>query len=407
MKTWDFFELIKESNLLVATILILLFLFQFRFNKKNNFGYFDPIGYQFIVSLFSISVVLFLYFTNQISFLLTLSIILIGSSFYYGLGKLNFPKNNFNYKSIHTYLIISLIGYILFYSVMLSSFGLPIFLESRVELTSIDSGGSRFIFRILSYFRPICLFCSFLLLNTSIKKFKFLSWFSILLISFESLTSGSKSGLILMVLYPTLIIRLFQPELIKSLKKNYKLILSLSLVSIPIITILLYSNPLILAYRMIMSGDIYYHVLPNYSFWENYYNIGIYAIFPSLSKFLGFTDIYTPGFNLGNDIYDFYYGIKNMGPTRRLPLFLFLNLGLIIGVFISFLAGKFLRFTLKILSRHRVNYVYTFFWLPLFISATDFLSDYPYAQSKIIDSTLIGGVLISTIYILKWHKSLS
>lgn len=405
MKSWDFFGLVADKWVALITILIFILLFQSIFRKKYNISYLDPIGYQYILSLFALTVVLFLYFTEHISLKILVSVTLIGFSFYKGLGILPKYKNHFLLKDLTANFYPVLLCYIYFYILSVVFFGLPIFLDSRVELTSIESGNLRFISKFLNYFRPISLFLSFLLINHPLKKVRYLAWTAIFLASFEALTSGSKSGLIMFILFPSLILRIFPVELIPILSKNYRKMILIGVITIPIITTILYQNPSVLLYRAIMSGDIYYHVLPNFETWKENYSIGISAIFPTLAKLLGLVSVSSPGFNLGNDIAEFYYNVKNMGPTRRLPLYLFLNLGLIFAMLISFFAGRFLRYSTLKLSTKKVNGFYVFIWIPLFFSIYDIQSDYAFALSKALEVLIFGPMFLLTLKILRWHKS--
>lgn len=404
MKTWEFFGLVESNFFDLLLVLIGLFTFQNHFKRKLNFSYFDPVGYQYFLSVFAISVVIFLYVIEIISIRILISIILIGLSFYLGLGKFPKHKNHFQFKGLMNNFYPAFICYIFFLGLTILFFGLPIFLESRVELSSIESGKLRYISKFLNYFRPIILFLSFIIINHPLKSARRYAWLAIVICSLEALTSGSKSGLILLILYPTLILRIFSTSLIPLLKKNYKKMIIVGLVTIPIITIFLYQNPAIILYRAIMTGDIYYHVLPNLEFWRENYTIGSSAIFPSIAKLLGTVSISTPGFNLGNDIFSFYYNIKNMGPTRRLPLFLFLNLGLFSSIIFSFIAGRLLRYIIIKLITRRINSFYLFIWVPLFFSIYDIQSDYGVSLSKSLEVIIIGLPLLLTLKILRWHR---
>lgn len=404
MKTWEFFGIVEDNLVLLISISLLVFIIQNLFKRKFNIIYLDPLGYQYIMSLFALIVLSFLSYLNHISIDNFLSILLVGFAFYLGLGKIPFKKNNFFMGDIKLNFYPILIPYLLLFFISIYFFGLPIFLDSRVQLTSIDSGSLRFISKFLNYYRPILLFISFILINHPSIKFRKQAWFAIMVMSIEALTSGSKSGLLLFILYPTFIIRIFNSSSISNLKRNYRRMVTIGFITIPMITIILYGNPFVLLYRAVMSGDIYYHVLPNYLLWKENYSIGLSAVFPSLAKLLGLVDLSSPGFNLGNDIYEFYYNIKNMGPTRRLPLFLFLNLGLIMSAIISFSVGKILKLIINKLLSTKVNTFYLLIWIPLFFAIFDIQSDYGFALSKALEVLLIGIPYLTILKILRWHK---
>ena len=402
LSTWEFFDLVLNNKLNLAYSFFLSSLLYYLVIRYVKVFPLDPFGFQIFISSFSFVVLIFLYLQGFVTTSLLFSLFSIYAFFILGFGRLKRISNAVTWNILELRIIYSYFtsfyGFVL--GLTLITFGLPIFMESRVEMTSSDSGVYRILPKLLFYSRNISAFLTVYFIFFE-KRFKMrVAYLVLIVLLFEALTSGSKSGLIFLVLFYGLIISIKQMRIVN--RGPILFLFFLVVGSILLITTYIYGDSSILLYRSVMSGDIFYYVLPDLEYWSSNFKIGYSAIWPSVSKLMGVVSIDSPGFNLGNDINYFFYGVENMGPTRRLSIFLYLNLGLMISCILGFLLGLALSYLYAEISAQRSLVNVFIILLPMYFSIYDVDSDYPHALSKVLDTMLIILFVLPSFYIFRW-----
>lgn len=371
MNNFEFYDLVLENQGLLLSIFIISIILHFYIFKAQIKSIFDPYFLAVISSIFCLTVVFLLYFSNNISFYLFLSYILTQVSFFLGFYAFKTPKNNILINKLHSarnkynglvaFYFFSLV-YLLCQGIVYKIKGIPLFMESRLE-TFASGGGTGVLGRISEVTSIFSLYSFFII--AKIDKFRFSEipkYIILLLIFLTFILSGSKSNFLLVfsIFWCFIIFNkakgLDYHMYLNFIKKRLKTIIIFSLSILFFIIIIQNSNsansnqneinPLFsLILRLVHSGDVYW-----YSYPDNVYllingdrwfsalftdTLGLFRIFDweKLPEAIGITlkNIHHP-----SDILQ--------GPNARHNIFGLIYFGYIGSIFFSYFLGVILSF---------------------------------------------------------------
>jgi len=350
MTGFEFFEILL-SNLRLFAICILFSLALFYFvMKKTTSSWFNPLRFNLLTFTLGFGVILFLYFTDNMSFK-TFNYTILSISIFWLTFMLIFKNKQrlvtLKFKGESQFVrYLFYLSYLIYISLTLLSYkllGIPVFNEDS-RIATYTGSGLGFIARILPVLQVYCLIYIMSLLNASKNRgstLRILIYFVPVIIF--GVLSGSRSSFLVIIFifwgYKTFF-KKEEPKLI-----NHKIFLiPFFLVSIYVFSLSTGGN-LNLAFlafleRIVASGDLYWEALPN-EVWKD-----VVIRNPFEFVFMGFLGplrildanyAEIPiGFQLTNIIYPAIEG-KSTGPVALFPVFGLVCFGYYGGLVFSFL----------------------------------------------------------------------
>jgi len=374
MNNYEFLDLFLEGNnvyvyflslMLSATIYILVF-------KGYIKSIFDPLFTAIVFSSLGAAIVLFLLFTQTISTSLFVNYWLTQVAYFWGIFRFKDTENQIEPRAVpqnfsqinHCYYFfcgITIVCHLLTYQLR----GIPLLMDSRLE-AFIGGTGLGIFSRVMDVSILCSLLCYFFLAaNNEQAKVTLLHHFLLLVLITFLVLSGSKSAFLslpfalfcLTRFYPTLK-RHLRNKFPFSILQNKYLLLSIGIgISLIILSVQKKQTPLTpleeLAYRLMLSGDVYYM-----SYTNDVYKVlgggnGFIALF---QDFLGFFRIYSWD-NIteviGVELTKYHHGGELLwGPNSRHNVFGLIYFdyygaiifSLFLGILVGFVRNKLLSF---------------------------------------------------------------
>lgn len=358
MNNWEFLEVVLlnlSSYFMCLTFSLVLYIIVFRLFYKFLI---DPLVLNVIASAIGFSVVLFLYVQSKISNWYFYSYILSQIAFFLGfvVVKSKHVRQSRYVKIENEPIFIKVlffntsIIYVLAQLLLYKTKGIPILLESRLELF-VDSNGAGILARILYVSGIVTLYLLFYFLLVNRQR-GFSKWYvySILLFVFISyILSGSKSSFLL-IFFSFFTFVVTNPQLFRLLNvskfiKYDKLIILISIIIVVFLYAINNDGSLIggcisFLSRLLGYGDVYWYAYP-YGYIESLESSSPFlALFQDL---LGLTRIYNweelPQV-LGIDLYLMHHNTDVLqGPNSRHNVFGYVYFGFYGGILFSFILG--------------------------------------------------------------------
>jgi oligosaccharide repeat unit polymerase len=289
MNNYEFYEVaLNNITLFFGILMFSIFLHYFIFRSQIK-SLLDPYFLAIVSSVFCLTDVFLLYFTDSISFYLFLSYLLTQFGFFLGLyffkvkkkvyisDKINVEKNKRN--SLIAFYFFSFV-YLISQCIIYKLKGIPLFMESRLE-TFASGGGTGVLGRISDVCSIFSLYAFFLVIKIDKFRISEVPKYIILLMIFTTFfLSGSKSSFLIVFSVFWCFIIFAQIKggnylvYFRLLKNNLKLILIISFIVVFFIIYVQSLNPTItsdnslnpvlaLCLRFVHSGDIYWYAYPN------------------------------------------------------------------------------------------------------------------------------------------------
>lgn len=364
MNTEEFIGLVFMPNQSLYYLLLLFSMIVYAIIYwKYYISIIDPSFLEVISSMFGFSVVLLLWFTDNISLHYFSSFLVSQIAFWMGFIYISKKRNSWSgsmlkvkdeknmlkcifFISLILYVATTILGYIVL--------GIPILAESRLDITAKAQNGMGFLSRF-SYLSIICIYCTlhFRLLKSQDKIVKIMQVITILFFCVTSVLTGSKGAFLrLAFVYFCFIIlnREYDKKLYKSLKKTQLYFMCLGILaafSVIIITTEgnIWSGISVFLLRLIGSGDVYWLGYPNGMVEDVPYKNPFIVLFQS---FLGFfrivshTDFPEP---IGYTLSSFFYDKTSLtGANARHNIFGYVYFGFYGGIVFSFILGWIIGF---------------------------------------------------------------
>lgn len=359
------FDLHLISNLEIEILYIFISaIVVFIFLRKHIYSIFDPLFFGMVMGICAYSTVLYLYHFNLISnyyfysFVLTQILFFVGFVLNKPITKNDFLNNdrivvNVGVSPAFFIYIFSSILFIITQLIVYYVSGIPLLLESRLEVFSGGSGYG-FLNRIIyvTSIISVC-FATYRILIVKNKIINHLYDYSIIFFSLlVAVLSGSKAG-ILLIIFVMFIILLFSKKLIynsDAIKKFNKISIIFIIISFPIAFFTLYVQSgfeniteilISLALRFIHSGDIFFMSLPGNTLeYLNTNDNGFMALFRSILGALRLVEWDELPTNLGLQVFWFHYNTDLIsGPNARHNIFGLFYFGFFGSLVFSFLVG--------------------------------------------------------------------
>ena len=350
MTGFDFFEILLSNWRLFVICLIFSLLSFYLVMKKVTSSWLNPLRFNLLTFALGFSVILFLYFTDNVSFI-TFTYTILSISIFWLTFILVFKNKQrlvtFNFKGESKFVrYLFYLSYFIYICLTLISYkilGIPVFNEDS-RIATYTGSGLGFIARIIPVLQTYCLIYIMSLLSVSKNRgntLKIMVYFVPIIIF--GVLSGSRSSFLILVFvfwgYSTFF-KKEEPKLI-----NYKIFL----IPFFLTSIFVFSlstggnlNLALIAFleRVVASGDLYWEALPN-EVWED-----VVVRNPFEFIFMGFLGplrildanyAEIPiGFQLTNIIYPAIVG-KSTGPVALFPVFGLVCFGYYGGLVFSFL----------------------------------------------------------------------
>lgn len=289
MNNYEFYDVALNNISLFFSLLIFSFCLHYFLFRPQVKSVLDPYFLAVISSVFCLTVVYLLYFTNNISFYLFINYNLTQFGFILGLfafrRKISFDKKDevitekSKYNSLVAFYFFSFV-YIISQCFIYKLKGIPLFMESRLE-TFASGGGTGVLGRISDVSSIFSLYAFFLVIK--IDKFRISEVYKYIVLGLIFVTfflSGSKSSFLIVfnVFWCYIVFAKIKGGnylvYFKLMKDNIKLILIFSIIIVCFIIYVQSSNPnnagdntlnpfLALCLRFVHSGDVYWYAYPN------------------------------------------------------------------------------------------------------------------------------------------------
>lgn len=359
MNTEEFIGLVFMPNQSLYYLLLLFSIIVYAIiYRKYYISIIDPSFLEVINSMFGFSVVLLLWFTDNMSLYyfsnyLTSQIafwagfIYIskrGSSLSDSMIKVTDEKNMLKcifFISLIFYIATTILGYIVL--------GIPILAESRLDITANAQNGMGVLSRF-SYLSIICIYCTlhFRLLKSRDRIIKIMQIATILFFCVTSILTGSKSAFLkLAFVYFCFVIlnREYDKKLYKSLKNTQLYFMCLGVLAAFFIIVIttegnIWSSISVFLLRLIGNGDVYWLGYPNGVVEDIPYKNPFVVLFQS---FLGFfrivphADFPEP---IGYTLSSFFYDKTSLtGANARHNIFGYVYFGFYGSIVFSFILG--------------------------------------------------------------------
>lgn len=377
----------------------------------------DPAFLEVIGSIFGFSVVLLLFFTDNIAWYYfesyLFSQIIFWCGFIYISNKKIFVSNTFlkvrdEDNMLKIIFLVSLIFYVLTTILGYILLGIPILAESRLDITANAQGGMGVLSRF-SYLSVVCIYCSFHFYYRKHKDIvvKLMQIVTVVIFCLASILSGSKSAFleIAFVFFCFVILNKNKKLFLTLKKKQYYFITLGIVVAMSVIMIStggnLESSFLALLFRFVGSGDVYWLGYPNGMLEDVPYQNPFIVLFQS---FLGFFRI-VPHSEfpepIGYTLSSFFYDKTSLtGANARHNIFGYVYCGFYGGLIFSFVLGCLVGFIRNVfLKIEKQGTFCKIFMLLLYISVFSLEVDPTLFFSYLIDLfiTLPVVLLVSII----------
>lgn len=357
------FHLHYFDNLEIAIVFLLIsYIVTFVIVRKQIYSVFDPLFFNFLMGAAGYSVVFYLYYFELIKEYYFYSFIFTQLAFFIGLTFFKLPISK-TVNSEHTLYIargitgyLYLISFFLFFiSQMIVYYfnGLPIFMDSRLE---VFSGGSGFgiVGRIIYVTSTISLVIASysLIFKDSMNLPRVLHKLVFVFYIFVSVVSGSKGALLVMIFILSLMLyfarRKYSSNQIE--KKANKILLFILFLVIPVAIFTVISQAgfdnylealLAIAMRFVHTGQIFYMTYPNdilFSFSEANGFIAFFRDIFGALRIISWDELPT---NHGLLAFQHHYPTINLltGPNDRHNTFGLFYFGFFGSILFSFLMG--------------------------------------------------------------------
>lgn len=370
------FQLHYFENLEIGIVFLLLsYILTYFFVRKQVYSIFDPLFFNFLMAAAAYSVVFYLYYFQLINDYYFYSFILTQAAFFIGLSFFKMPQNDMNFDKKNLYLAkgitvyLYLISFFLFFMLQLIVYyynGLPIFMDSRLE---IFSGGSGFgiIGRIIYVTSTVSLVVASysLIFKDSLKLPKILHKFVFIFYVFVAVVSGSKGALIVMIFIMSLMLyfsrRKYNSDQIE--KKANKILIFIVFLAFPvaIFTVMIqsgyesYSEALLaIVMRFVRTGQIFYMAYPNDILWSFPDANGFIAFFRDIFGALRVVSWNELPANHGFLAFQYHYPTIDTltGPNDRHNTFGLFYFGFFGSIIFSFLMGFIMSFIRNFLYKY-------------------------------------------------------
>lgn len=426
MDNYDFLKVFSGNTYLYICVLLFLSLLYYIIFRKDIYSIIDPLFLTIVYSVFAASVVFLLYFTGNVSnyifsnFCLTELSLIAG---FFSLKKVNLFKTrrlvtkNF-VESDYSKSIFFVITSFLFIVIQLYTYwqrGIPLFYKSRLEYFEGGAGFGIFS-RILSVLTVVSLYTYFdLLFNRRV--YTSLGFFfyscSYALMMFASLVlSGSKSSFLLLayVFFAYYFIN-GKMEYFMKIWRKWRLLVLLSAFGLVLGIIAIQRDPdeaglpplLMLGYRLVSSGDIFWYSYPHDLVFSYPYHINGFEML--FNDMLGFLRIYSWDelkFHPGEYFYKYHhYSDITQGANARHNLFGLLYFGYGGSLVFSFIMGAIIsifRYQLPKFGLYKGVFVRAFICY-MYLKALSVVSD-PTLFFSNMDDMLIIIVPVLLLYLI-------
>lgn len=415
MNNWDFLELVVEHlfpfifSFLCAIVSYWLLL------KRYYVSLIDPLFISMVASSIGFSVVLFMYIERAIelsylfSYLCTqlaflFAFITIGRGKFVLVRTVHFKDEDIFNKIL---LFVSSLCYIIFQLLLYWTKGIPLFMESRLELFT-DSAGGGFIARVLDVSGIVVLYLLFYFFCIKKTKGLFRTYLFIVLffVFISYVLTGSKSAF-LSIPFVAFVFVLSTPELISKrnnrsiLRKYDRKILLFSISIVVLLFVIRNGGSFIEGFvsflsRMLGYGDVYWYAYPNGCIESLNDNSPFKALF---LDFLGVTRIYEwkdlPHV-LGIDLYLMHHDTDVLqGPNSRHNIFGYVYFGFYGSILFSFCLGLIVGVVRKALfSSSNFSIIIRIAIAYLYINVASFETDIQLSLQKVDSMLLVYPILI-------------
>lgn len=399
MNNFEFYSVaLNNITLFIFSFLFSIILHFIIFRKKVS-SILDPYFLMVISSVFCLSVVLLLFFTNNISFFLFSSYALTQTSFFYGFSffkvissnQVNPADNTKSYLSrVVCYYFFSFI-YLTCQIIIFQTKGIPLFMESRLE-TFANGSGEGILSRIADVSSIFSLYAFFGIIRFErIRISDFFIFLVFFLIFITFFLSGSKSSfLIIFTVFWCYILFSKQKGFVDYeqyydiVRRNFKKILAV--IILVVISIIVFqssnetndntSNPfLLLSLRFIHSGDIFWYSYPSNIYLQITNQNWFSALFTDTLGLLRITSWKDLPEAIGITLKNIHHPSEIVqGPNARHNIFGLIYFGYLGSIIFSFLIGltiSFVRNRLFLLLENRLLDGFIFCYLMIKISALD------------------------------------
>lgn len=341
----------------IFSLLIGLFVY-FSVYKRYFISIFDPFTIAGVFSMFGFVIVIFLKFIGNISNYYFMVYLVTQFAFFFGfmlvppvsINKLK--SGNFKYVSNYEiqfafifFVLFSLTYFVL--QVLVFSKGIPIFAESRLNVTSGDLS-IKVIQRILAIIYPMVLMLAFYFMFFSKRWRKKYARMIFLIVFVNAVLLGSKSALLSLVsiffVFALFSLKSDGIHPMEILSRHTKKIFAASLI-VAVAVVLLSGDSnyafYFIAYRLLLSGDIYFMTYPN-GVIENFVsnNDWYISLFSSPLSMLGLVDKDIMSVPLGFDVMRYHAGWEIFkGPNPRHNVLGYVYIGFPGAILLSFIFG--------------------------------------------------------------------
>lgn len=358
MSSGEFVSLIFIEYLLYIFSLFIGFFTYFSVYKRYFISIFDPLTIAGVFSMFGFVGVIFLKFTGNISIYYFSMYLATQFAFFLGfmlvqpisLNKLT----GGNFKKISIYEIqLAFICFVLtsltYLSLQLLVFskGIPLFEESRLNVASADLSVKSFK-RIISIIYPMVLLLAFYFMYMQRGWRNIYARLIFIIIIVNAVLLGSKSALLSLIsiffVFALFSLKSGGIHPMEILKRNTKKIFTASLIVAA--AVVLWSGDsnyafYFIAYRLIISGDIYFMTYPN-GVIENFVsnNHWFISLFSSPLSMLGLLDKDIMSVPLGYEVMRYHSGWEIFkGPNARHNVLGYVYIGFPGAILFSFIIG--------------------------------------------------------------------
>jgi len=369
------FHLHYYENLGMALVFLLIsYIVTFMIVRKQIYSIFDPLFFNLLMAAAGYSVVFYLYYFELIAAFYFYSFLLTQLAFFIGLSSFKRPRlckvggggGAYLAKGIATNLYL-LSFFLFFVSQMIVYYyhGLPVFLDSRLE---VFSGGSGFgiLSRIIYVTSTVVLVISSysVIFSNSFGLPKFLHKLALFFYLFVAVVSGSKGALIVMIFVISLMLYYSRKRNHSSKveKKATRIMYAIAILLFPaaIFTVFIQAGfdnvvevIIAIAMRFIHTGQIFYMVYPNdilFSFPEEN---GFIALFRDILGGLRIVSWNELPANHGLLAFQYHYELDVLtGPNDRHNTFGLFYFGYIGSIVFSFIMGFLMSFIRNFLYKY-------------------------------------------------------
>ncbi len=365
MSSSEYILIAYNNPFLMISCMLLSFGIYYCLFRRYFLSIFDPLIYSLFFSSIGFSTVVFMYLNANINTYYFLVYIFTQFAFFAGIllfkpikfytntHQVSFFNNTSSMLVIkYFYLLFSLI--LIFFQILIYAYkGIPILLESRLNVIGDD-----LLFKIFnrlkdSIYIPIVLLTYYFVFSSKYKKNKLYSKIVLVFFIISSILNGAKAAFIsLLLIYFVFALYMTKNNeyihLCKLKKYTLRLFLFAIIGAIIVVNFSGDSKDSIsfIIYRILISGDAYFMSLPN-NVIENFVSTQNWFtnLFASPLYMAGLIDESQIPKPLGFLIMEYHHGINLFkGPNPRHNIFGYVYIGYIGGLFFSFIIGMTLGF---------------------------------------------------------------